>query len=90
MDFDKKLKIAKGVISLIVTSGTAKIVRDIIENNVDMETTTDKVKVAAGSFAIGGLVASETAKYTDQKIDECVEQYQKLRRSFQEKQSEEQ
>lgn len=89
MDNLNQLVIAKTVIRWTVISGTSKIVRDIIKNNVTVETTADKVKVAAGTFAIGGLVAEKISAHTDQKVDDCIEQYHELKKFIQEINSEE-
>jgi hypothetical protein len=68
----QKIEIIKKTLSTIVSIGTAKIVKGIIENNVLTETTTDKVTVTAASFAIGGAVGELSSDYTDAKIDELV------------------
>lgn len=74
-----KIKFAKQAIKTIVSVGTARIIKGIIENNVDIVTTTDQVTVTAASFAIGGAVGELTAEYTDAKIDEIVEFVQKIK-----------
>lgn len=76
------LVITKKVINVIVTAGTGKIVNDIITNNTDPETVADKVTYTAGSYAIGGLVAAETAKYTDAKIDEMAEKWTEFKQKI--------
>jgi hypothetical protein len=67
-----KLQITKTVTSTIVGVGTGKIVATIIQNNVHPETTTDKVAVAAASFALGSMIADKTREYTNAKIDEIA------------------
>lgn len=73
----KKIAVAKKIITTIVSFGTGKIIKGIIESNVSIETTTDKVTVTMASAAIGGAVGELTANYTDAKIDEMVELYNK-------------
>lgn len=68
----KKIELLKKGVSLIVAIGTAKIVHDFIERNVDTETAYSKVTVTAASTAIGGAVAELTQQYTDRQIDEIV------------------
>jgi hypothetical protein len=67
-----KLDLTKRIVSIVVGLGTTKIVNDIIENNTDAETTTDRVKVKAGSLVIGSMAADATSAYTDRKIDEMA------------------
>ena len=74
-----KIEFVKKTVSTIVGFGTAKIVRDIIKNNVDCETVASKVTVATASAAIGGAVAEITSEYTDHQIDEIVEMIQKIK-----------
>lgn len=75
----KKIEILKKAVSLVVSVGTAKIVKGIIENNVTTETTTDKVTVTAASLAIGGAVGELTSEYTNTQIDEIVAFVQKIK-----------
>lgn len=75
----KKIEILKKAVSMIVSVGTAKIVKGIIESNVTTETITDKVTVAAASAAIGGAVGELTSEYTSNQIDEIVAFVQKIK-----------
>lgn len=73
----KSVAIAKKIVNTIVGIGTAKIVRDVIENNVDTDKAYEKVTVWTASTAIGYAVSEQTANYTDRKIDEIVDFFQK-------------
>lgn len=73
----KIVAIVKKTVTTIVGIGTAKIVRDIIENNVETDKIHEKVTVGAASVAIGYAVSETTSNYTDRKIDEIVALYQK-------------
>jgi F0F1-type ATP synthase gamma subunit len=75
----KKIEILKKAVTTVVGIGTAKIVREIIKNNVNTETTFQRVSVTAASAAIGGAVSDLTKQYTDHQIDEIVAFYQKIR-----------
>lgn len=75
----QKLEILKKAVSLVVSVGTAKIVKGIIENNVSTETLTDKVTVTAASAAIGGAVGELTSEYTSAQIDEIAAFVQKIK-----------
>ena len=76
---NKKIVILKKAVTTVVGIGTAKIVREIIKNNVDTETVTSKVTVTAASAAIGGAVSELTKQYTDTQIDQFVELIQKIK-----------
>lgn len=69
----RTINFVKKTVNFVVAIGTGKIISDIIENNTNPETATDKVTYMAGSYALAGLVAHETSSYTDRKIDELVE-----------------
>jgi transcriptional regulatory protein LevR len=75
----KKIEILKKAVTTIVGIGTAKIIREVIKNNVDTETVTSMVTVTAASAAIGGAVSELTKQYTDTTIDEMVEFIQKIK-----------
>lgn len=77
-NFVKKIEILKKAVSLVVGIGTAKIVHDFIERNVDTESVYQKVTVTAASTAIGGAVAELTQQYTDRQIDEIHAFVQKI------------
>jgi hypothetical protein len=68
----KKIDMFKKAVTTIVGIGTAKIVREVIKNNVDTETVASMVTVTAASAAIGGAVSELTQQYTDRQIDEIV------------------
>lgn len=67
-----KIAIFKKAVTTIVGIGTTKIIKGIIENNVDTVTVASKVTVTAASTAIGYAISEETSEYTDRKIDEIV------------------
>jgi hypothetical protein len=73
----KSVAVAKKIVSTIVGIGTTKIIKDMIENNVDTDTVYQKVTVGSASVAIGYAVSETTSEYTDRKIDEIVALWQK-------------
>ena len=75
----KKIEILKKAVTFVVGVGTAKIIREVIKNNVDTEAVTSMVTVTAASAAIGGAVSELTKQYTDTQIDELVEFIQKIK-----------
>ena len=74
-----KIDFAKKTVSFIVGLGTSKIVRDIIKNNVDVETVIDQVTVTSTSFVIGSMVKEATREYTDAKIDKLVNKIEEIK-----------
>jgi hypothetical protein len=75
----KKLEILKKAVSVIVGIGTAKIIHEIIKNNVDTDSTYSKVTVTAASTAIGGAVSELTQQYTDRMIDQTAAFIQEIK-----------
>lgn len=74
----KKIDILKKGVSLIVGIGTAKIVHDFIEKNVETDSVYQKVTVSAASMSIGGAVSELTSSWTDRQIDELAGFFQKI------------
>jgi hypothetical protein len=73
----KAIAITKKIVTTIVGIGTTKIIHDMIENNVDTDNVYQKVTVGSASVAIGYAVSETTSNYTDRKIDEIVELWNK-------------
>lgn len=67
-----KIAFAKNAVSLIVGTGTAKIVSSIISNNTNPENVVDKVTMTSASLVLGAMVADVTRRYTDAKIDQIA------------------
>jgi hypothetical protein len=72
-----KTDIAKRVVGFVVGAGTTKIVGSIIQKNTEFEKKTDRIAVASASLVIGTMAADTTKKYTDAKIDEIVNWWEK-------------
>lgn len=70
--------IAKAIVSLIVGAGTSQIVKDIVKNNTDPENIYQKVTIFLGAIAIGGVVAQQAQKYSDEKIDGIIRIWQQV------------
>lgn len=64
-----KLGIAKLVINVAAGMGVAKVTNDIISNNVNVESTEDKIKVALGSLVIGSMVGEMASDHINAKVD---------------------
>ena len=75
----KTVNILKKAVTTVVGIGTAKIIREIITNNVETDHITSKVSVVAASVAIGGAVSEMTKQYTDHQIDEMVALFEKFK-----------
>lgn len=67
-----KIALAKNAVSLIVGTGTAKIVSSIISNNTNQENVVDKVTMTSASLVLGAMVADVTKRYTDAKIEQIA------------------
>lgn len=72
-----KTEIAKAVTSFVVGSATYAVVKEIIKNNTDPETVTEKAAVLIGSYVIGCIAADAAWEYTETKIDQIIAQWMK-------------
>lgn len=72
-----KTDIAKRIVGFVVGAGTTKIVGSIIQNNTEFEKKKDRIAVASASLVIGTMAADATKSYTDTKIDEIVNWWEK-------------
>jgi len=73
-----KTAIVKRTISLVVASGTGKIVGDIIKNNTATpESAIDQITYTVGAYALGGMIAAKTAEYTDARVEEIIAVFRK-------------
>jgi hypothetical protein len=77
MNFNK-LGVAKFIISGVVGIGTGKIVGKIIKSHVMPETLIDKVTVTAAALVIGAIATERTKAYTNDMVDEVVENVEKV------------
>lgn len=68
-----KTKIVKGIASLVVGGVTAKVVKEIIQNNTDPSKVTDKAAVIIASYVLGAIAADAAKKWTDAQIDELIQ-----------------
>lgn len=64
-----KLAIAKLVVNLAAGVGVSKVTHDIISNNVNVDSTEDKIKVAVGSLVLGSMVADLASSYVNTRVD---------------------
>lgn len=74
-----KLAIVKNVAKTVTGFGAAYIVHSIIKNNTNPDNLADQVKVYAGSFALGMMVADITSRYTENQIDQAVASFKEAR-----------
>jgi hypothetical protein len=59
-------------VHVVASLGVSKVVNDIIANNMNVLTTTDAVRVAAGSVVIGSMVAEHASKHVNERFDAVV------------------
>lgn len=64
------LSAVKFVVSGVVGIGAGKIVKNVITNNVTVDTLLEKVTTVAGAWAIGAMAAQASKDFTDKTIDE--------------------
>jgi hypothetical protein len=67
-----KTDFAKAAVSLVVGTGTAKVVREIIKNNTTPEKVTDKAAIIIASYVLGAIAADASKVWTDAKIDKLI------------------
>lgn len=80
-----KIATIKLVAQAVVGTGAGKIVKDIIKANTNAESKVDVVTYAAGSIALGGIVAEASKDYVGKKIDGLVESVEKAKAKAREK-----
>jgi hypothetical protein len=68
-----RIDFVKQAVSIVVGLGTSRIVKQMIENNVETETIAQKVTVGSASVAIGFMAADVTSRYTDAQIDKFAD-----------------
>lgn len=72
MTYSDKILYTKLAAKIATTLGVSKVVHDIIQHNVTIETAADSAKVWVGSFVIGGMVTEQATEHVDRKIDGVV------------------
>jgi hypothetical protein len=61
------LPVVKLAINVIAGLGVSKVINDIIQNNTNVVTTADAVKVATGSVVLGAMVVEQASNFTDRQ-----------------------
>lgn len=69
MSFIPSAAVVKGLASLVVGSGAAKIAKQMISKFIEPETPWEKLSMTVGSWAIGGMVGFAAANYTEDMVD---------------------
>lgn len=67
-----KLAIAKFVINLAAGVGVSKVTNDIISNNVTVNSTEDRIKVAIGSVVLGSMISDMASEHVSKSIDQMA------------------
>lgn len=67
-----KLDIVKSVAQFATCVGVGKVTHDVIKNNVNIDSTEDRIKVAVGSFVLGGMLADVAVRHVHTMIDDTV------------------
>lgn len=72
-----KTTLAKRTAALVVGFTTAKVVKEIIKNNVTIDQTADKAAVMIAGYVLGAIAADASKEWTDAKIDMLIEWWTK-------------
>jgi tagatose-1,6-bisphosphate aldolase non-catalytic subunit AgaZ/GatZ len=67
-----KLGITKFVISHAVGLSAAYCTANVVQNNVEIDSTSDKVKLGIGSAVIGMMVADQASDYVNNIMDQLT------------------
>lgn len=79
------IEVVKYASSLVVSSGTTAIISNLIKATTpDDLKTYKKVTVGVSSIALSLMVSGMASKYTEEKIDETVDSYKKVKESMEE------
>lgn len=81
----QNLAIVKMAVHLVAVAGIFKILRGIVDSNVETETFAEKAQVYAGTLVIGELIAEHASDYTDKRVDQTIELIHEVKGFFQEK-----
>lgn len=79
MEKSTKLDTTKAITRLVVGRCVSGIVYTMCRNNVTAETKTKKVLIFVGAQVLGNMVAESASDYTDRKIDELAERWEKIK-----------
>ena len=75
------LPLAKFAAQAVTGLGVSKILGDIINNNVAITTTVQKVTVKVGSFVLGSMLVEATSKHIDRTVDEAMVTLEKFKKT---------
>jgi hypothetical protein len=73
------LTVAKFAATTITSIGVGKILKGVIQNNVDVSTPLAKVTVSAAGIVVGGVIRNRAAAWIDEQVDEAVTSWKKMR-----------
>lgn len=76
-----KTYIAKRLVSAVVGYGASRIVHQVIQNNVEPETTHELVAIKSTEYLAAYVAADVTKDYTDRKIDEIIAWFDQVKKS---------
>jgi lipoate-protein ligase A len=74
------LSITKGIIATAVSFGAGNIVANAIKATTPADISTYKrVIIGIGGLAVGGMVADQAVKYTNDSIDEAIKSFHEVK-----------
>lgn len=68
-----KIELTKNIAKIVVGIGTTRIVKRIIQNNVESDGIVDDVTIGSASVVVGMMASGATGAYTDAFIDSIHE-----------------
>jgi hypothetical protein len=60
-------------VNLLASTGTSKVINDVIQNNVNVVTTVDAIRVWAGKIVLGMVAIDLVSKNINEKWDSATE-----------------
>ena len=73
------LSMFKAVVGFVASAGAGKVVSNIVKATTPSDISKiNKVLLAVGSFAIGGIVGDQASKYVGEQIDAVIGVYHNL------------
>jgi hypothetical protein len=73
-------------VQLLAGASVEKVMRDVIVNNTNINTTFDAVRAWSASVVLGGMVADQAGKFVDTRFNEVLAWKDKVEQEQKEKQ----
>jgi hypothetical protein len=77
-----QLATVKKIVKWCVGMSAGYVAGEVIANNIHPEKPRHKVEAIVGGAVISGIVAEKAEEYTDRTVDEIVNGYRAVKKSF--------